>query len=322
MTTRKSRRVPFIVSYGGEDLYLDRDLEKAKTTKNRHVIVLDGDDISEDELVSVCEARSFDRTGRIVVLDNAQKFKSVKGPLKSYITDKDPEDVSTVLVAIIRALSPGALWGAAIAKGRSAEHPTFKPWEKNKTIARIGREAAKLKLTLDSGIADLLITVTGDNLRQIVSELRKLVHIVDESKVVKRDHVAKVITHVYPAEPYDVSQAAAHRNSRKAMTLFSFLYKHMGVGACVSVTTSLQRLVEKLIIARQLLDQGESPDVIAIRFNMKPYPFKKNLLPMVRRHTVPHLLKQMQILCRLETKVKGASRSKRTQVELAILSLA
>lgn len=322
MSTGKSRRVPFVVSFGQEDFYLDQDLEKARRTKNRHVITLDGDSVTEDELVSICEARSFDRKPRLVVLDNAQKFKSTKGELARYIEDKNPSDVATVLVAIVRAPQLGNLWTKAAGKGRVAEHQTYKPWERNKTISRVGREAGKLKLKLAPGVADLMLRVTGDNLRQVVSELRKLVHLVGEEGEVTRADVAKIITQVYPAEPFDVAKAAASRNPRKAMTAFSFLYKHMGVGACVVVTASLQRLVEKLLVARQLLDEGVSVDAIAGHLDQRPYPFKKNFLPMVKRHSVTQLLAQMKILCRLEAHVKGGSRSKRTHVELAILSLA
>lgn len=322
MSTGKSRRVPFVVSFGQEDFYLDQDLERAKQTKNRYVITVDGESVTEDELVSICEARSFDKKGRIVVLDNAQKFRSTKGPLHDYIDRKEQDDTSTILVAIVRAPSLNSLWTAAVTKGRHVEHQKYKPWETSKTIARIGREAGKLGLQLDPGVAELMMKVTGDNLRQIVSELRKLTHILGEGGTVSRNDVAKVITQVYPAEPYDVAKAAAYHNSRRAMTLFSFLYKHMGVGACVAVTTSLQRLVEKLIVARQALDQGVELRVVASHFNQKPYAFQKNFLPMVEINPVPHLLEQMKILCELEAQVKGASRSKRTQVELALLSLA
>lgn len=320
MSASSGQPVSFVVGFGEEAFLVDRVLERGRSWKGRNVIVLDGDRIDAEELVGECETRSFDSTDRVIVLDNAHKVKGKV--LDTYIEDKDPQDDSVVIVAGVRGKSLPKVWAKAANKGKLIECPKFKPWEQHKTCARITQEAKRLKLTLDDGIAELFLKVLGDNLRQTVNELKKLVYLVGERGTVKKEHVALVLTHVFPAAPYEVAEAAAAKRPKKAMKLVAFLFKHMGEGASVPVTISLMRLVEKLIIARQLLDKGEEAPVIATRFNMHEYAFQKNLLPLVRKHTVPQLRDTMVALCELEAQVKGPARSKRTLVEQAILSLA
>jgi DNA polymerase III delta subunit len=55
---------------------------------------------------------------------------------------------------------------------------------------------------------------------------------------------------------------------------------------------------------------------------MHEFACKTNLIPVAQKHTVKVLLGHMNQLCKLDAQVKGAARSKRTLVELAVLSLA
>lgn len=288
---------------------------------DRSTILLDGEGLDDHELVGICETPSFDGGDRVVVVDNANKVKGTKA-LTTYIEGKNPQDDSVVLAAIIRTSKISKVWALAASKGLVAEYAKLKPWQEKEQIASIVAEAKRLKLELASEIPGLFIRHVGYDLRQIVNELSKLVYIVGEGGTVEVKHLALVLTRMYPASPWDVADAAAAGNPRKAMTLLSYLYKHMGEGASVPITIGLQSLVLKLIITRQLMDLGEPTSVMAIRLDMHEFPLKKNILPLARRHTVDKLLKQMVELCRLETQVKGSARSKRTRVELAVLSLA
>ena len=323
------RSAPFTVSFGGEPYLLDLDLERAKQATQRHVILLDGASTNEDEIVSECETRSFDGTDRIVIVDNAQKIAGKDGVLQRYIDGKNPEDDSAILVAIVRADKLSSIWVDAGKKGRILQHQAYKPWEMDKKAARVVQEAKSLGLKLDKDVAELLIKVTGDNLRQCVNELRKMPYLVGEGELVTQKHVALVASHMYPAEPYDVSKAAVSKTPKKAMTFLSHLYKHMGEGTWVPTVVSLQRLVEKLVVARQMLDSGEPHALIgrvlgitSEQDSKAEFAFRKNWLPIVSRHSVTELLRYMENLCELESQVKGPARSKRTLVELAVLRIA
>lgn len=328
MAARKP--VPFSVFFGGEDYYLDRAFERGKHWPSRQVTVLDGFDLDETELVEELEAGSFDGRDRALVLDNATRVGARKdGPFASYVEAKEVSDDRVVLVAIVRDERLSSVWGAAAKKGRVKEYRRFKPWESEKQAERIRKEAAKLGLTLADGLPQQLTAALGDDLRLVMNELRKFVYIVGEGGTVELEHAASVVAHMYPAAPYDVAKAALEKRLGRAMSLLSFLYKHMGEGTWVPVVVSLQRLVEKLIVARQLLDSdaptlvlARSVGVMTQKDSAAEFVFRKNWLGLVRKHTVAVLLRYMRRLCELEAQVKGPARSKRSLVELAILSIA
>lgn len=320
-TSKKKR--PFVIAYGGEDFLIDRIADTARRTaefEDYQFVRLDGDRIDGAKLVSICENRPVDGRDRIVLLDNAQK---VKGKLlEQYIADKAITDTSVMIFVLVRADKVPAPWDAAIAKSQAMHFPKFHPWQVDQKIGRILAESTRVEVKLSKDMAGLLLRLVGDDLGLIVNELRKMFYIVGKGGTIKREHIALVVPKLPPAEPYQVAEAAADKNLKRAMDLTSLVYKYMGDGASVPICFSLMKQTERLIVSAQMLEKGDSPEVIATRFDMHPFAFKKNLLPMVRKHKIADLRKQMQNLCRLDSQVKSAARSKRTRVELAVLSLA
>lgn len=319
-----SKPRPFIVAYGEEDFFLDQAIGAARAWSGRSSLYLDGDGLDVGEFVEVCESRAFGGDDRLIILDNANELKGDKGDkmLKAFVEAKDPEDLSVVVVAVIRSAKLPDVWGGAAVKGSLQHFPKFKPWEIDKVKKAVLEEADRLKLTLHKDAVDSLVFFLGPNLSLIASELRKLFWLVGEGGLVQRHHVVSIVSPSMPAEPFEVADAAASKNAKKALNLVSLLYKDLGDGVSVPITAALLKLVERLIIARQMLDKGDSSDIIAVRFEMHRVRVERYLLPMARKHTVSELRNHMQNLCRLDAQVKGAAASKQTLVELAVLSIA
>jgi DNA polymerase III delta subunit len=314
---------PFVVVYGDEDFLLDRFVERRKTAwKSRYVRVRDGATIKESELVNLCETQTmFDEDGRVVILDNAQDLKTEKA-LEAYIAERDPKDMSCILLAVVRAKKLPAVWNEALKKGAQASYFKFRPWETQKVLDRIEEEAKSFNLKLDGGVPELIFRSLGDDLRTTVNELQKLSYIVGADGLVKKEHVSKVIAINVPVEAYQVADAAIAKNARQAMSTMSLVYKALGESSCVPVTSGLLRQVERTLVVRQMLDKGDDEKVIAVRFGVHEFVAKKTLIPIAQKHSVKALVGHMQKLCKLDAQVKGAARSKRTLVELAILSIA
>jgi len=317
----KDRSGPFIIAYGGEDHLLDRVLQAAHSWKSRSVIRLDGDGLTDSEFVEVCEHRHFDGGDRVVVLDNAEKLKGVES-LKGFIGSKDPQDSSVIIICAIRSEKLPSVWQAAVEKGQTRHCPALKPWETAKLQKLVLAEARRLKMDLGAGVVEVFSYLLGPNLRLITNELQKLFYIVGAGGVVERKHVVSVISPAMPAHPYEVAEATLNRNSKKALNLLSLLYKSKGDGVCIPVVASLLKLVEQIVVVRQMLDSGDAVSLISTRVGMHRYRVEKQLLPAARKHTVLELLAYMKRLCKLDVLVKGSAQSKRTQVELAVLSIA
>jgi len=315
---------PFIVVYGDDDFLQDRFVAaRVAAWKDRQVQRRDASTLSAGELVSLCESRSFfeDDGGRAVILDNAQDLKADKA-LEQYIVDKDPTNASCILVAVIRGNKISAAWVEAAKKGRQIAFLKLKPWESQKAVERIIDEATALGLKLDQGMAQALYKNLGDNLRATVNELNKLVYVVGERRLVKKEHLQKVLVSNTETEPKHVSEAALSKDLTLTANRLSRIFKLSGESACVPVVSSCLYLVEKVLITRQMMDRGDEIKTIAARFEMHEYACKMNIVPLAHKHTVKSLLGHMQHLCRLEAQVKGAARSKRTLVELAVLAIA
>jgi len=312
---------PFVVSFGAEAYLLDRDVVRARSWKDRSIIQVEGDELTDVELVSLCETRGIDDNDRVIILDEAQKVKGDKA-LKAYIEGKSPTDGSTVLVAILRSEKLPEVWAQAAKKGQIYEHKKLKTWDNNNEVVKWATtEAFRLGLGLDKGVPEMLFQLVGGDLYKIASELQKLQTLVGQGNKVTAAHLKMVIAPSPAAEPFQVAEAAVERDTKKAMNLLSIVYRTMGDEAHVPVTYSLIKQVEKLIVARYLLDRKASDDEIAAALGMHPWRCKTYFIPNARKHSFGGLISCMGDLRKLDADVKGAARSKRTRVELAVLSL-
>lgn len=321
---------PFLVYSGVEEFDLDRQLAECLAVKNRQVVLLDGQTESA-EVVAECTSHSYLDEGRnrYVVVDHAEKIKKPE-PLLEYITEKDPADLSTTLVAIIRPIvregkAPEVkipdVWAKAAEKGYSQQFPTIPPWKMKERIDRVGGEAGLLSLRLGKGVAEALIKLVGYDLYVILNELRKL-KLISGGGIVSVDHVKKIVASQPPASPNDLADAAVEKDLKRAMNLLSHLWIYEGDSASVAIVGALIRNVERLLVTRSMLDAGKSADEIAAQFSMHKFRVQNTYMLWANRHTVAELTKQLAGLCQLDANVKGYSRSKRTRVELAVLSLA
>lgn len=311
----------FIVSFGSEDFFLDRDLDRALGWKDRHVIQVSGEDIDDRELVGLCETGSMDGGKRVIVLDEASKVKGDKA-LKAYVAAKDPQDDHTVLVAIVRSEKCPAIWSEAAKKGRLIEHKKLKTWDSNNEVIKwVEGEARRLGLVLDEGVSGLLYQLVGPNLYRLSNEVRKLSVLLGKQGKVGHEQIKLVIAPSPTAEPYQVAEAAFAKDTKKAMNILSTVYRVMGEEAHVPITFSLIRQAEKVVLARSLVDRGSSEEELAAALGMHPWRCKTQFLPLVQKHRMTDLISHMRRLRSLDEDVKGSVRSKRTLVELAVLRI-
>jgi DNA polymerase III delta subunit len=317
----KSKLVRFTVFYGGETYLLDRELYRGKNWPGRLITELDGASSSEEEVISALEVRPFDGSEVAVILDNAQQMKVGK-EFPAFVENCDPKDTSVVLVAIFRKPTLTGVWSKLGDKGRVIEHRSYKPWETEEIFKRLNREAGSHGLTLTQPAFKVLMMVYGENLQGATNEIQKLSFVIGKGGDITREHVLSVCPRQVPVMPWDVSDAAASKSLKQALKNTALLFKYMGEGAAVPIVASLMRQTERLLIGRSMLDQGKSKEAIGAALGMKPYAVEKQLLPSLQKHTCSALQMQMEMLCELETKVKGASQSKRTLVELAVHQLA
>lgn len=319
---KAAQEFPFVLSFGAENFFLDEDLQRGLKYAGRNLTVLDGDKLKGAALVDTCETQCFDGADRVVVVDNAHKIK-VDKTLKVYIDEKDVTDTSVVLVAICRNERLPEVWGAAAKKARIIEHKKLKTWDSNnEVLAHIPKLARRLGLTLAKEVPEALYKFVGADLYKISNELRKLAVLVGSGGTATLDHLRSVCTVVFPVDQFQVVEKAIQKDAQGALSTLALLYQNTGEEASLFVSAALTRQLEKLVVARQMLDQKVPEDELATQLDMHPYRLRTFFLPIVKKHTLPKLLRAMAMVCKLDMDVKGAGSSKRTLVELAVLAVA
>jgi DNA polymerase III subunit delta len=309
---------PFFVSYGNEDLLLDRDLDRAKSWAGRRVVRLDGGSLTDETLVELCETQSDEP--RTIILDNAQELDG-DDALKAYIERRNPQDPSVILVAIVRSEKLPEVWSLASSKGRGHERKSFKPWETEKYSKWIRNEAESHRTIMDDSVAQLLIQYVGTNLYRLANEVKKLASYVGPLGKIQKEHILLVTTITPQADPTKVAEATLSKDIKKAFNYLSVLYMQSGDDILIPVVYALMKQVERALVIRSLLDKRVADDEIAAVAGVKPWPYKNTWAPIAKKHDPKSLVRHMGRLCQLDADVKGPARS-RTLVELAMLSIA
>ncbi len=319
--TTRPPRVPFLVSYGAEDFLLDREIDRARHWPKRDSSLIDGEDITENELISRIEAASYEGP-RTIVLDNAQKLKLTKA-MKGFLEERSKTDLSTILFAVVRSEKLPAGWSQVGEKGEISEAKKFKPWQIDDITRWVETEAAIHQIKLSPDVLKILLHFVDVDLYRLSNEVRKLALLVGPDGVVTKEHINLVLSPSRQTTQFQVAEATISKKPQAAIDAFSVLYKNDGPKCLVPTTNALMKSVERALIVRQSLDKGVDADIVAasVGLDAKKFPFKQ-LADSARKHTVVDLIRHMGRLCRLDVDVKGSASSKRTLVELAVLAIA
>lgn len=314
---------PVVVSFGDEDYFLDQDLADYRNQPDRTVIFLNGPELANDyELVSLCQTQMADLRPRVIVVDNAQKVKAEKS-MKAYVDSLSPKNLNVVLALIFRDGKLPAFWTKLGDKASLKERKKLKTFETNNEVVKwIDEELRRADLKADSRVANVFYAGTGPNLYRISNEIRKLKLLVGEGNSVTIEHLQSILTVGANVDVWQVIDAAANKDMKKAINLLTSLYKHSSDDPTILLSYSLMKQVERMFVASNMLNRGASEEEIATRVQMHPWRCRTFFLPMVKKHTSAGLGLKMQELCKLDVEVKRTAFSKRTLIELAVLSLA
>jgi len=319
MALKESSFRPFVVAFGGEDFFLDRDIERTLQGK-RVLLRLDGESgLTDEQLVGFCER--YSELPRMILVDNAQAVQGDKA-LRAFIEAKDITDTSLAITAIVRSEKLPEVWSLALSKGKGFERRKPKPWETDAYTDFVRLEATRLRVAINGEVSAMLLQYVGSDFYRLANELRKLALYVGQAGTITKDHISLVTTRTPQAEPYQVAEAVLAKDPRLAMNLFSVLYMNSGEDSNIPVVRALMKQIEKTAIIRSLIDRGVIDADIAVLMGMKAWPFKNVAAPTARKHDLKSLVGHMGRLCKLDADVKGPMRSKRTLVELAILAIA
>ncbi|MCE1251929.1 MAG: DNA polymerase III subunit delta [Anaerolineae bacterium] len=178
--------------------------------------------------------------------------------------------------------------------------------------------AKSLQGRFDPHGASELAAHVGSDTRMAAIEVEKLLTYVDYKRPVDADDVNLLTTSISTVSIFDMVDAVAQQNSRKAIHLLHNLLEQQEPAGLFFMIVRQFRL---LIQARELLDEGGGAD--QIERDMRQHPFvAKKLAEQARRFSMPQLEQVYRRLFEMDEAMKTSQAALDLSMDMFIASLA
>ncbi len=300
----------------GEESYLRR------TGKNRLRRVMvgedtmnytyyEGKDFDLPELIGMAETLPFFAERRLIVVENSGLFKREAGELADYL-DRMPE--TTHLVFSEEEVDKrNKLYKKVVKLGHAAECKRQGAAELKRWAAR---GLAQFGKKIQESTLELFLTKTGDDMENIHRELEKLVGYVGEQEVVTREDVEAITTTQLSNRVFDMINAIATGDRRKAMALYADLLALREPP--MRILFLLARQFHGLLQVKELRERGAGRDAIASACRLQPFVVTR-YMNQASRFSREQLEENMREAVDLEDAVKKGNMKDSLAVELLLV---
>ncbi len=306
---------------GQDDFSLNQSLEKIKgdigdrEALATNMTVLEGSQVTVDQLRSICEAAPFLAEKRLVIVKGLlQRFQTQdrqgrqrRGKKSTSQTD-DHETLatyigtvpdSTVLVLIedeIKTANP--LFRALSGKARVQSFPLIRGDKlKQWTQSRIKEEGG----SITPGAVDLLTRLVGSNLWIMSNEISKLV-LYTSGKRISEEDIKMVVGYTQQTNIFAVVDAIIESKARTASQLLQQL---LNEGASTSyLMVMLARQLRLIVRTRDIQTARMSPNELRNRLGLTSDFVAKKTLEQARHYSLPRLRQVYQQLLETDLAIK------------------
>ncbi|MDD6212752.1 MAG: DNA polymerase III subunit delta [Clostridiales bacterium] len=253
----------------GEEAYLrtacrDRLKQAVAGDDTINYTYFEGKDTTPEQVMEMAETLPFFAEKRLIIVENSGWFKRESDKLAAYLPDM-PE--STCLVFVEEAVDKrNKLYKKVSTLGYAAECKRQSTAELKRWISRGLGQAGK-KIT--EATAEEFLRRTGDDMENIRQELEKLIGYVGDRDVVTIQDVRTITTSQISNRIFDMINAIAVRNQKKALDLYYDLMflKEPPMKIMVLVARQFHAILQ----TKELREQGLSRDQIAERCGWRSF---------------------------------------------------
>lgn len=286
-----------------------------------------GGECSLDEILSAAEAfPAFGGYNCIVVRDFA--LDSLSGDDKKHFAEfmGDLPD-TTVLVFWMDTVEvnpkKNAKWKTVLAQFTKAENAGAVCLDKLDAASlskMLSAAAQKRGSTLSPADARYLITLAGDELNVLLSEIEKLCAYRSGGEITRED-IDKLTVKSLEASVFDLSGALLRKNLGRAMQILDTLLADREEP--IAILAVLSGSFVDMYRVKTVLSAGERPDFAAGIFNYKNREFKlRNAARDVGKLSTEQLRQCLDLLFEADLNLKGAgAKQPRTVLETLLVSL-
>lgn len=327
------------IFYGRDTFSLRRALADLKASLDAdgmlesNTSLLDGRQISPQELMAVCDTVPFLAAQRLVIVEGLlARFEASSrsgrrrnkaapegdlGPwrlLPEYVDRLPP---TTTLVLVDEDVSPANPLLAALRPKAKAQH--FPPLHLREVPAWVQRRASEVGLALTPRAVTVLANLVGNDLWLLASEMDKLAAYANGQRLDEAD-VHALVGAAREVSIFALVDAIVEGRPQQALRL---LRQAIAQGADPPyVFAMVVRQYRNLALARELLDQGARSADIGERLGIRaPFALEK-LLAQAERYDLPRLTSAYRRLLAADVAVKRGIYSDELALELLLQDLA
>lgn len=301
----------------GEEAYLKKQY-KDKLTKamipegdTMNYAYYEGKGIPIPEIIDLAETMPFFAQRRLIVIENSGFFKSSAPELAEYI--KNLPETSCFLFVENEIDKRGKLYKAVKEKGRVTE--LGRQDERTLILWILGMVKREGKQIQESSVRYLL-TKVGTDMENLERELEKLFCYTLDKDEILADDVDAVCTTQITNRIFDMTEAVAKQNKKKAL---DYYYDLLALKEPpMRILYLLTRQFKLLLEVQDLLKQGKSKKQIAGETGLHPFAAGK-YIEQCRSFSAERLRDIMEEGVNLETDVKTGRLSDVMSVELFII---
>lgn len=271
----------------------------------------EGKGIDVNEVIELAETMPFFAERRIIVLQNTGFFKNKCDELADYI-GRLPEYLCMVFVEE-EADKRGRMYKAVNKAGRVTEFAaqdmkTLERW----VLGRLSKEGKKITQK-DMG---LFLTMTGDNMGNIASELEKLLSYTIGKSVVDRADIEAICTPQLENKIFDMVRAVTDRQQEKALQLYYDLLSLKEPP--MRILFLLARQFNQLLQVKEMVGRGHGNSEIASKLKLPPFAVKNTVI-CAKKYSSEELRQAVQDCINSEEDVKTGRLGDVLSVELLIV---
>lgn len=204
---------PVVIFTGEETYFAERAINEMRKallgpSDDINYVVFHGDSASGKEIADNASTYPMFSKRKLVVVKNAEKLSAKElPPLESYIESPSP---LTTLVLIFSDGKKPKLGG-----GKTATRFDFSPVKGN-AVSAVREEARKLGYDITRAGAEMLISLVGEDMQEIHSELLKLTLYKGDVKTIGPEEIENMTRKTRFADVYQLINAISKKDKRSA----------------------------------------------------------------------------------------------------------
>ncbi len=305
---------PVYLLYGEESFlknsYKNRLKEAIAGGDAMNISSFEGKGADLDEVIRLADTMPFFAEKRLIIIEDSGLFRSAADVLVNYLPSMP--DTTVLLFVESEVDKRGRLFKKVKELGYAAEMTR----QDASQLARwAGGILAKEGKKITARTMDVFLSMTGDDMEHIRTELEKLISYTMGREVITEEDVRAVCTVQVTNRIFEMVSAIVNRDTRKAMDLYEDLLtlKEPPMRILFLIARQFNQILQVKEMAAKGLDKG----AIASRLKMQPFLVGKTM-PQARRFSREQILSYVNECVEAEEAVKSGRLKDRLAVELLI----